>query len=696
MPKYEVSNIRNIGLVGHVGTGKTSLADAILFNVGMNTRLGKVDNETSLMDVEPEEIKRKTSISSSFASFDYKGFHFNLIDTPGAANFVADAKNCMQGVDTCLFVLDAVDGVKVQTTDLINQANDLNCSTAVVINKLDRENANYKNALETLADSGLNNPVAIQLPIGQEASFEGVVDILNKKAYKYTKDESGKFTEEAVPADLVDEVNSLREESLESIIEADDALLEKYLEGNELTDEEIFGALKKGIANNLVTPVMFAAGSKNIGVGQLLQVITSAFPAPSDKNGICGKDASENEVARKPSTEEPLSALVFKSITDPYAGQLTIMRIFSGKLPADGTLYNATKDVKERFSSILVLQGKKQETVDSAGAGDIVALAKLKETTIGDTFASEKEPIQIKMIDQPTPVIAFSVTPKSKGDEDKLQSSLRRLMEEDTTLKLTRDEQTKELIISGMGQVHIEANMEKLKRKFGVEVNLNTPKIPYRETIAGSAQAQGRHKKQSGGRGQFGDCWIEIKPGERSTGFEFIDKIVGGAIPRNYIPAVETGIREAMNEGTIAGYPVVDISVTLYDGSFHPVDSSELAFKIAGSLAIKAALPKAKPVLLEPVYNVDIVIPEENVGDIMGDLNTRRGRMMGVDSMGKAKVVKAAIPLAELLRYAPDLDSMTSGSGTFSMEFSHYEEVPQMLVPKIVEDVQQAKEAAKA
>jgi elongation factor G len=696
MSKYEISDIRNVGLIGHVGTGKTSLADAILFNVGLNTRLGKVDNETSLLDYEPEEVKRKTSISSSFATFDYNKNRFNIIDTPGAAHFIADSKNCMQAVDTCLFVVDAIDGVKVQTLDLIKNANDLNKSTCIFVNKLDREYSDYKKAIASFDDSGLNKPVLVQLPIGQEANFKGVVDLIKMKAYIYEKDESGNFKEEDVPADLLDAAQAARDEAIESIIEADDAVLEKYLEGEELSTEEIEATLKKGISECKISPVLFGAGSKNIAVKQLLNMICTSFPSPEQKEPIKGIDKNGEEVERKPSIDEPLSALVFKNIADPYAGQLTIFRVYSGKVNADGSIYNASKDVKERFGQVLVLQGKKQEPVESASAGDIVAVAKLKDTKIGDTFADEKAPITIPMVSQPSPVISFAIKPKSKGDEDKIQSSLRRLMEEDTTLISSREEQTKEMILSGMGQTHLEVAIEKLKRKFGVEVELATPKIPYKETILSKASAQGKHKKQSGGRGQFGDCWIEIEPLPRGGGFEFVDKIVGGAIPRNYIPAVEAGIREGMNDGILAGYPIVDIRITLYDGSYHPVDSSELAFKIAGSQGLKNSLPKANPVLLEPIYNVDITVPEENVGDIMGDLNSRRGRMSGVTAKGKAQVVRAAIPLAEMLRYAPDLDSMTSGAGTFTMEYSHYEEVPQHLSQKVIDEAKAEKEAARA
>ncbi len=675
MATFNTSDIRNIALISHVGTGKTSLADAMLFNAGQNTRLGKVDQETSLLDYEPEELKRRTTISATVACFDWQNKRLNIIDTPGSANFAADARSCMQGADSIVVVIDAIDGIKIQSSKFIKQAQQMGLSICIFMNKVERENSNYKAVLEKLADSFEAKPVPIQLPIGQEASFKGVVDLLSQKAYTYAADESGKFSEGDIPAEMQDEVSSVREESIESIVECDDEILEKYLEGQELSTDDINKALKAGIANKQIIPILFGAATKNIGVTQLMDFMAENMPAPADKSS------------------EPLSALVFKTIADPYAGQLTIMRVFSGSISSDSSVLNATNESKERIGQILHLVGKKHEPTDKAVTGDIVAVAKLKDTHTGDTLCDEKSPTKIEPVKQPSPVISFAIKPKSKGDEEKIQSGLKRLMEEDPTLESTRNIQTKEMILSGMGQVHLDVAIEKLKRKFGVEVLLDTPKIPYKETITGDTSVQGKYKKQSGGKGQFGDCWIEIHPLERGKGFEFVDKIVGGSIPRQYIPAVENGIKGAMEEGVVAGYPVVDVQIVLFDGSFHPVDSSEMAFKVAGSMAFKKGVMEANPVLLEPIMHVEITVPEENVGDIMGDLNGRRGRMLGIEAEGSTQTVKAEIPMAEMLRYAPDLDSMTGGAGVFSMEFVRYEEVPAHMAQKVIEESKAAKEA---
>lgn len=685
MASYETSEIRNVGLIGHVGTGKTSLADAILFDAGQNTRLGKVDNETSLMDYEPEETKRKTTISSSIASFLWKNKWINLIDTPGSANYVADAKNCMQGIDSAIVVLDSFDGIKIQSDKLIKQAKELNLPMAVFINKLEREHSNYKSIIPSLEKSFPAKPVFIQMPIGEEHSFKGIIDLLEEKAYVFESNESGKFSVQEIPADLKSEADSLREQSLESIVECDDEILEKYLEGQTLTSEEIQKALKSGIINGQITPVFFGSAHKNIGVVQVLDFICNYLPSPLDRGEIKALNPDGSETAVKPSSSEPLAALVFKTIIDPYAGQLNLVRVFSGKIMPDSVIYNATKKSKERVGQILHLVGKKHEAAGQAVSGDIIAIAKLKDTQTGDSFSDEKKAVTIPTVKMPAPVIAFAIKPKSKGDEEKIHSGLKKLMEEDPTLHLTRDAQTKEMILSGMGQVHLDVAIEKLKRKFGTDVLLEAPKIPYKETINGSTKIQGKYKKQSGGKGQYGDCWIELHPLERGKGFEFVDNIVGGAIPRQYIPAVENGIREAMNEGVLASFPAVDIKVVLYDGSYHPVDSSEMAFKVAGSMAFKKGYMQANPVLLEPIMHVEITVPEQNIGDVMGDLNSRRGRMLGVDSEGNTQTVKAEIPMAEMLQYAATLNSMTSGAGMFTMEFSHYEEVPAHLAPKIIE-----------
>ncbi|HSA07464.1 MAG TPA: elongation factor G [Candidatus Gastranaerophilales bacterium] len=692
MVNFLSADIRNIALISHVGTGKTSLAEAMLFNAGQNTRLGKVDQDTSLLDFEPEEIKRRTTISSSLASFDWKGKRINLLDTPGSANFAADARSGMQGVDSIILVIDAIDGIKIQSSKLIKQAQELGLSICVFINKLERENANYKTVINKLKDSFDATPVVLQMPIGQEASFKGLVDLLSQKGYVFDMDESGKYHETEIPANIKADADFIRENSIETIVECDDEILEKYLEGMELSDEDIKKALKAGIKNNLIVPVFFGAATKNIGAGHLLDFIAQSLPSPLERKPVKAKDSAGNEIEIKPSENEPFSALVFKTVADPYAGQLTIMRVFSGSLESDSNALNSSNGAKERIGQILHLVGKKHDPANKAITGDIVAIAKLKDTHTGDTLCDEKKPLSIATIKQPSPVISFAIKPKSKGDEDKIQSGLRRLMEEDITLQSTRDFQTKEMILSGMGQVHLDVAIEKLKRKFGVEVVLDTPKIPYKETITGHTKLQGKYKKQSGGKGQYGDCWIEIHPLERGKGFEFVDKIVGGAIPRQYIPAVENGIREAMEKGILAGFPVVDLQVVVYDGSYHPVDSSEMAFKMAGSMAFKKGAVEAKPVLLEPIMHVEIIIPEENVGDIMGDLNGRRGRMLGIDAEGHIQIVKAEIPMAEMLRYAPDLNSMTGGAGMFTMEFVRYEEVPAHLSQKIIVESKVEKE----
>jgi len=681
----ETSEIRNVGLIGHVGTGKTSFADAVLFNAGQNTRLGKVDNETSLLDYEPEETKRKTTISAAIASFSWKNKWINLIDTPGSANYVADAKNCMQGIDSVLIVLDSIDGIKIQSEKLIKQAKELNLPMAVFINKLEREHSNYKNVIAGLEKSFQAKPVLIQLPIGEETSFKGVVDLLCEKAYVFEQNESGKFSVQEIPADLKAEADALREQSLESIVECDDEILEKYLEGETLTSDEIQKALKSGIVNCQIIPVLFGSALKNIGVVQAIDFINNYLPSPSDRGEIKALAQDGAEIQIKPLESEALSALVFKTVIDPYAGQLTILRVFSGKISADSVIYNATKKTKERIGQILHLVGKKHEPLGQASAGDIIAIPKLKDTQTGDSFSDEKKSVIIPTVKMPAPVISFALKAKNKGDEEKIHAGLKKLMEEDPTLHLSRDAQTKEMILSGMGQVHLDVAIEKLKRKFGTEVLLEAPKIPYKETISASTKVQGKYKKQSGGKGQYGDCWIELHPLEKGKGFEFVDNIVGGSIPRQYIPAVENGIREAMNEGVLAGCPAVDIKAVLYDGSYHPVDSSEMAFKVAGSMAFKKGYLQANPILLEPIMHVEITVPEQNVGDVMGDLNSRRGRMLGIDTEGHTQTVKAEIPMAEMLQYAAVLNSMTSGAGVFAMEFSHYEEVPAHLATKIIE-----------
>jgi elongation factor G len=684
--------LRNIALVAHGGAGKTSLAEAMLFKAGVTTRQGRVEEGNTVMDYEPEELKRQTSISTSFAQATWKKHSITIIDTPGDQNFFTDTKLCMQAADAVVVVVDAVDGVKVQTEKAWEYAGVFNQAAAILINKLDRERADFQRALQDLGQSfETPKPIVIQLPIGEEADFKGVIDLVAMKAYIY--DGSGKVAVTDVPADMKDAAEAEREALIENVAEADDALIEKYLEGQKLSDDEIKATLRKGtIARNFV-PVLCGSATKNIGIDILMDFITNCFPSPLDvapRKGLNPADGSP--VERKPESNAPFSAFVFKTVADPYAGRLSIFRVVSGTLAGDGTFYNSNKETKERYNQLLSIVGKEQKPVTGAETGSILAVAKLKETTTGDTLCAENAKIKFEMATPIQTLITFALIPKSKGDEDKILSSLNRLLEEDRGLKLDRNAETKEILLSGSGQVHIEATIEKLKRKFNVEVILKPPKVPYRETIKKKVRVQGRHKKQTGGHGQFGDCWIQMEPLPRGQGFEFVDAIVGGVIPRQYIPAVEKGIIESCQKGVLAGFPCVDFRVTLDDGSFHAVDSSEMAFKIAGSLAFKKASEQANPVLLEPIMKVQITAPDEFMGDIMGDLNGRRGRVLGMDSAGRYQIINAEVPMSEFLTYAPDLRSMTGGRGIFTMEFTRYDEVPGQLAEKLLAELKSKQE----
>ncbi len=686
MKKYETSRLRNVALIAHGKAGKTTLAEAMLFDGGASDRLGRVDDGTSIMDFEPEEIKRSLTISSSFNHLEWNKHKINIIDTPGDANFIIDTKNSLQAVDGAVIVIDAVSGVEVQTEKVWDYASQFALSRLFFISKLDRERANFSQALTEIQKVLTPKAVPLNLPIGAEDSFAGMVDLMTMKAFYFAGDLSGKISEGEFPADLKEEARSAREKLTEAIAESDDALLEKYLDGQELSPEELLQGLRKGVLKKAIFPVLCGSGLKNMGVQPLLDAILQYVPSPSDREPAKGINVvTKAEEVRKPEEGEPFSAFVFKTVADPYAGKLTIFRVWSGTLQPDGTLYNATRQVKERFGQILQLEGKNQKPAESVGAGEIAAVAKLRETTTWDTLCDEKKPILYQGISLPIPPVSFAVQPKSKGDEEKITSSLARLIEEDPTIRLQRDEQTKQMILFGMGQVHMEVTVEKLKRKFGVEVTLQTPKIPYKETI--KATKTGiiyRHKKQSGGRGQFAEVHFELSPLPRGTGFEFKNALVGMNVPRNFVPAVEKGVAEALQAGVLANYPVVDVKVKFYDGKSHEVDSSEIAFKIAALMAFKKGMTETNPVLLEPIMNVEVFVPDEYMGDVIGDLNSRRGRVLGVEPRPKGQVIKAQVPLAEVLKYAPDLTSMTSGRGSFSMELSHYEEVPAHLTEKIV------------
>jgi elongation factor G len=695
MKRVEPSHIRNIGTFGHGGEGKTSLAEAILFDTGENTRLGRVDDGSSIMDFEPEEINRKISISASLSHFEWDKHQFHIIDTPGYANFVAEAKASMRVVDGAIIVVGGNSGVKVQTETVWGYANEFGAPRILYVSKMDMERANFLKVVEEVRKTFPSQPaIPVQLPIGGEGNFAGIVDLIRRKAYRYREDGSGQFELMEVPSDMKEEVERHREKLVEAVVEMDDQLMERYLESGEISTEEIIQCLRKGTMEKRLVPALCGVSVRNIGIQPLLDLMVSCFPSPLERGPAKGKHPKTGEPEiREPKEDGPFSAFVFKTIADPFAGKLSLFRVYSGSINADSTVYNSTKDVKERIGQIFSLEGKKQKPVGFASVGDIVAVAKLKETTTGDTFSDEKKPILFEETKLPLPVISYALKPKSKGDEEKITASLTRVHEEDPTMTMGRDEQTGEILLSGVGQTHVEVIVEKLKRKFGVEVSLSVPKVPYKETIRGSKTGVVyRHKKQTGGRGQFAEVHFDVSSLPRGTGFEFDNALTGMNVPRNFVPAVEKGIAEAMQSGVLAGYPVVDVKVRFYDGKSHEVDSSEMAFKIAAIMAFKKGVQEANPVLLEPVMKVEVTVPDENIGDVIGDLNSRRGRVLGVEGRGNYQVIQANVPMAEMLKYAPDLNSKTGGRGTFTMEFSHYEEVPSQLAEKVIAQAKKDKE----
>jgi len=687
MGKYDTAKLRNL-VVGHGGAGKTSLTEAILFNTGMTDRLGRVDDGTSNMDFEPEEIKRQITISSSLHHCEWKDHSIHIVDTPGYANFLHDTRNCMRILGGTVVLVSAISGVKAQTQKIWEWANEFEVPRIAFVNKMDRERADFLRAVDDMEKALGTRAVAVNMPIGAEENFKGIIDLIKMKARVFQFDQKGTYEEADIPAEYLDEAQRLRTILVEAVAEADDELMEKFLEEENLNNEEIIRGLREGTLTGLFTPVLCGSALANIGVRQLLDYITICLPSPVDKGIQHGTNPKNGEAAdRRPDEKEPFSAMVFKTISDPYAGKLTLFRIYSGALKSDSNIFNSSKDAPERIGQIFELEGKKQKPIDEAVAGDIVAVAKLKVTATGDTLCDGANPIVYESPLPLKPVISFALQAKSKGDEDKIHNGLQRLMDEDPTYQIQRDDETKETILSGMGQVHIEVAVEKLKRKFGVDVILKEPKVPYRETIRKSVKQHYRHKKQSGGRGQFADVHIELDPLPRGEGYEFVDKIVGGVVPRQYIPAVDKGIQESLHKGSMGGFPVQDVRVTLYDGMHHSVDSSEMAFKIAGSMAFKKAMEEANPVLLEPIMHMEITVPDDCIGDVIGDLNSRRGKVLGVEPKSNSQVINAQVPMAEVLKYAPDLRSMTSDRGLFTMEFSHYEEVPSHMTVKILSEV---------
>ena len=685
MAKFETEKLRNLGIVGQGDAGKTSLVEAILFNTGMTDRLGKVDDGSSNMDFEPEETKRKITISSKLHHCEWNGHELHIVDTPGYTNFLHDTRGCMRVLGGVVLLVSAVDGVKAQTQTLWKWADEFEVPRIAFINKLDRERADYLKAVDDMETSLGCRPVAVNMPIGAEDDFKGVIDLVTMKARIFKFDEKGTYDETDIPEEYRSEAERLHTMLMEACAEADDELMEKYLDTDTLSEQEILLGLREGVLTGVFTAVFCGSATANIGIRQLLDYIVLCMPSPVDK-GIQYGTNPKTEVAeeRRPDPKEPFSAMVFKTVSDPFTGKLSLFRVYSGTVKSDSNVFNPNKDCNERIGQILLPEGKKHKPVSEAVAGDIVAVAKLKETTTGDTLCDAGKPIIYECPMSMKPVISFALEPKSKGDEEKIFSGLSRLTEEDPALHILRDEETKEMIISGMGQVHVEVAIEKLHRKFGAEVILKEPKVPYREAIKKSVDQHYRHKKQSGGRGQFADVHIRLEPRKRGEGYLFIDKVVGGVVPRQYIPAVDKGIQEVMHKGSLAGFPVQDFSVTLYDGSHHSVDSSEMAFKIAGSMAFKKACEAANPVLLEPVMEMEITVPDECVGDVIGDMNSRRGKVLGMDPQAGSQVVKAQVPMSEVLKYAPELRSMTSDRGLFTMEFSHYEEVPSHMMAKLL------------
>jgi elongation factor G len=684
MKEYPAEKIRNIALVGHSGTGKTSLSEALLFAAGTTSRLGKVEDGTTVSDWDPDEQKRQFSINLSIVPLEWEGHKINVLDTPGYMDFIGEVKCALRAVELALITLDAQSGVQVGTEFAWRFAEEAEIPRAFFVNRMDRENADFPRTLNELQDRWGQKCIALHIPIGSQQDFKGVVDLLSMKAYM---GEKGEETE--IPAELAGQADQLREKVIEAAAETDDALITKYLEGEELTADELAGGVRAGILSGSIIPVFVGSSTKLTGVRRFLHTVTSAFPAPSDRT----VKVDGRELKADPSA--PLAALVFKTSADPYVGRLTYFRVFSGTLQADSQAWNANKQVAERIGAVYHVSGKNQEQVSKVSAGDIGAVAKLAETHTGDTLCSREDPVALPSISFPAPAFSAAVSPKTKADLDKMGTALARIVEEDPSLRLQRNAETGEMILSGLGDSHVEVALEKIRRKFGVDLDLSTPKVPYRETVRASAQGEYTHKKQTGGHGQYARVALEVEPLPRGSGFEFVDKIVGGVVPKQYIGSVEKGIIEALAEGVIAHYPVVDVRVTLFDGKDHPVDSSDIAFKIASAMAFKQVVQKAQPVLLEPIMNMRITVPEANTGDVISDLNTKRARVLGMTPEGSMTTIEAQAPLAEVQHYAADMRSLTQGRGFYSMELSHYEEVPPHLAQKIIESAQKEREAAR-
>ena len=681
MKVYDATSLRNVAIVGHGGCGKTQLVSTMLFVAGAVNRIGRVDDGTTITDFDEEEIARKHTLSSSLAYAEWQKAKINIIDTPGFANFLTDARAALRVAEAAVVVVDAVAGVEVQTEKLWSEAAALGLPRIVVVNRLDRDRASLERSLESLRRDLAREIVPIQLPLGEEKAFTGIVDLVRMKAQMFGGD--GKMTEGEIPSSLAEAAQHAREQLIEMVAEVDEQLMETFFAEGTLTQDQLTAGLRSATMAGKLYPLLCTSALHATGIQPLLDAIVAYAPSPAERD-FRTVDRQGADTMVKASESAPYAAFVWKTIADPFAGRITMLRVVAGTLKSDATVFNSSRDSSERLGHLLALQGKTQTHVPELKAGDLGAVAKLKETHTSDVIAEKSTNIKIPPITFPEPVLSYAIEPKSRGDEDKISTAMHRLEEEDPSIKYVRDPQTNELLLAGQGQLHIEVTVAKLKRRFGVEVNLKPPRIPYRETITASTEAHGRHKKQTGGHGQFGDCKIRVEPLPRGSDFQFEDDIFGGSIPRQFVPAVEKGIQDARMRGFLAGYPMVDFKATVYDGSYHAVDSNELSFKLAGSLAFKDAMTRARPTILEPVMQVEVYAPNEFAGDLMGDLNGRRGRIAGMDTRGTMTVIRAQVPMAEMLTYEQHLTSATGGRGTYHMEYSHYEEVPHAFQAKII------------
>ena len=694
MPHKAPDRIRNVALVGHRGCGKTSLAEAILFESGVVNRLGRVEDGSTVCDFEPDEQERGMSIGAAVTSFEHDGRKVNMIDTPGEPSFIADTLASLRVVDAAVVVVNGVTGVEVHTERIWQRAHEEGLARLLYVNMLDRERADFFRSLESLKGAFGPHVVATEIPIGSEQEIRGIVDLIDMTAFEYDGAGRQNSKQVEIPEELRAQAEEYREKLMDEVAENSDALMERYLEGEEIAHEEIVAALKKGVTEGHLFPVTCGVATKNLGTNRLLEALVEDLPSPAMRGAITAVGENGEPVSIDPDESGELLAFAFKTTADPYTGRINMLRVYSGVLSTDSHVHNVVRKEKERVGQLSAPEGKEMTPIDELGPGDIGAVPKLRQTRAGDVLATGDTPIRFAPLELPAPVMAFAYEPKSKGDDEKAASAIRRLSEEDPTLDVHRDPQTGEQIIAGLTQIHVEVIVDRIKRRFGAEIELHPPRVPYLETIRGSAKAHGRYKKQTGGRGQFGDCHIEIEPNEHGEGFEFVNAIKGGVIPGGFIPAVEKGVVEAMAGGVLAGYPMKDVRVRLYDGQHHNVDSSEMAFKIAGSLAFKQAVAEAGAYLLEPIMQLSILVPEDAVGDVIGDLNSRRGHPLGMEPKGSATEIKAEVPMAEVLDYAPDLRAITRGRGDYTMDFLRYEEVPDHIAQKIVAEAGAAEQQA--